>query len=394
MKSPRRYFELIISEGLNGALASELIIVHTVRLDSGYTQHFYSAHIVRGGIFRINSMHAVSSAFQDQSVEKHTPHLVQTGLWELFGMLTPLVLSADITDIFVLAGGQIWTHGSGGLRRTSLTSLSCEQARDLAVHLISRGGRHIDEATPCVDVRLSYGIRVHAVLSPISQGGTILSIRIPNRAQLTLDDCQMQGMFSLWHKRVIERAIEQRLNILITGGSGVGKTTLLAAMLSHVPPTERIVIAEDVSELMIQHPHVVRMQVRQSNIDGAGGIDLQMLVRESLRMRPDRLVIGECRGGEIREMLSAFNTGHSGGAGTLHANSVEDVPARLEALGAIAGMNDQSLARQVVSGLGLIVHIEKDNNTRYVRSFGQFGFDTHGRLNVRVIQEEQCENSV
>ena len=153
--------------------------------------------------------------------------------------------------------------------------------------------------------------------------------------------------------------MRRRENLLITGAAGAGKTTLLAALLAAAPPGERIVTIEDVAELRIDHPHHVRLEARQANLEGAGAIGLARLVREALRMRPDRLVVGECRGEEVRELLTALNTGHDGGAGTVHANSLDDVPARLEALGALAGLGDQALARQVVSAIGLVLHVAR-----------------------------------
>lgn len=151
----------------------------------------------------------------------------------------------------------------------------------------------------------------------------------------------------------------RRANLLVTGSTGAGKTTLLASLLGLVPATERIVTIEDVAELRIDHPHHVRLEARQPNLEGAGGVGLARLVREALRMRPDRLVIGECRGEEVRELLTALNTGHDGGAGTVHASGLADVPARLEALGALAGMSDRAIARQVVSAIDAIIHIER-----------------------------------
>ena len=153
-------------------------------------------------------------------------------------------------------------------------------------------------------------------------------------------------------------------------------------MLAHAPPSERIVVIEDVAELRIPHPHVVGLQARQPNLEGAGGVDLQRLVREALRMRPDRLVLGECRGAEIRDLLAALNTGHDGGAGTLHANSIEDVPARLEVLGALAGLGEHALARQAVSAIGLVVHVERVGGARRVAGFGRLVIGPDGRLRV------------
>ncbi|WP_348786731.1 TadA family conjugal transfer-associated ATPase [Leifsonia sp. NPDC080035] len=307
----------------------------------------------------------------------------ERGLWAVFGPLAPYLMRGDITDLFVTGDGELWSDGGPhGLRREPGWHADEAMARALAVRLIAKGGRHIDEATPFVDVRLLDGIRVHAVLPPISTGGTLLSIRIPSQEVLLLDDLVASGSLRAAEREVIARAVAARTNVLITGAGGAGKTTLLAAMLAHAPPVERIVVIEDVAELRIPHPHVVGLQARQPNLEGAGGVTLRVLVREALRMRPDRLVLGECRGEEIRDLLAALNTGHDGGAGTLHANSIADVPARLEALGALAGLNETALARQAVSAIGLVIHVEREEGLRRVGGFGRLVVGAGGRLEV------------
>ena len=171
-------------------------------------------------------------------------------------------------------------------------------------------------------------------------------------------------MFDASTRAQLEAMVARRENLLVTGAAGAGKTTLLAALLGRADPAERIVTIEDVAELRIDHPHHVRLEARQPNLEGAGGIGLARLVREALRMRPDRLVLGECRGEEVRELLAALNTGHDGGAGTLHANGLHEVAARLESLGALAGMDDRALARQVVSAIGVVLHVARDAGRR------------------------------
>jgi pilus assembly protein CpaF len=288
-----------------------------------------------------------------------------------------------VTDLFVTGDGVLWSDGGPrGLHRVDGWRPDVHATRRLAARLIATGGRHIDEATPFIDVRLSGGVRVHAVLPPISTGGTLLSIRIPAPTALTLDDLVRSGSLSVDGADVLHTAVSARTNILVTGAGGAGKTTLLAAILAHAPPGERIVLIEDVAELRIPHPHVVGLQARQPNLEGAGGVGLRRLVREALRMRPDRLVLGECRGEEVADLLSALNTGHDGGAGTLHANSLADVPARLEALGALAGMDDIATARQTISAIGLIVHVERSHDHRRVAGFGRFTTSEGGRLAV------------
>jgi pilus assembly protein CpaF len=180
--------------------------------------------------------------------------------------------------------------------------------------------------------------------------------------------------------------VRRRTNLLITGAGGSGKTTLLGALLARADPRERIVLVEDVAELRVRHAHVVSLEARQANIEGAGELSLPRLVREALRMRPDRLVVGECRGSEIRELLGALNTGHDGGAGTLHANGVADVPARLEALGALAGMDAVTTARQAVSAIGLVIHLARTPQGRRVTAAGRLATGDDGRLRVMPVR--------
>lgn len=290
-----------------------------------------------------------------------------------FGELAPLVARPDVTDVFV-HDGAVWVDAGAGPRRDATATLAEPRVRALAGRLIGLGGRHLDEATPCVDVALEGGIRVHAILPPITPG-TELSIRLPGADRIDLDVLERGGAFRRVSRCLVEELVARRSNVLITGAGGSGKTTLLAAMLSLAPDRERIVVIEDVAELQIGHPHVVRMQTRQANIEGAGEVTLERLVRESLRMRPDRLVLGECRGAEIRELLAALNTGHDGGAGTLHANSLADVPARLEALGALAGMSTEALARQAVSAIGAVLHVVRSDTGRFIERVGRLALD-------------------
>lgn len=270
----------------------------------------------------------------------------------------------DVTDLFINGAGGLFVDRGDGPRRVAEWHARETDVRELAVALIGAGGRHIDDATPCVDVRLSRGVRVHAVLPPIAQAGTTISIRVPRVLAPDLDGLVARGLTDDRGAERLRSLVRDRANILVTGAAGSGKTTLLAALLSLAPESERIVTIEDVAELRLAHPHHVALEARQPNLEGAGGIDLAQLVREALRMRPDRLVVGECRGAEVRELLSALNTGHDGGAGTLHAGGLHDVPARLEALGALAGLDDAALTRQVVSAIGWVVHLGRDPEGR------------------------------
>ena len=301
-----------------------------------------------------------------------------------FGALAPLVGERGVTDVFLNGDGAVWCDRGAGASMVDGLRVPSAAARDIAVRLIALGGRHVDEATPCVDVRLGDGVRVHAVLPPVSTGGALVSVRLPAEARPSLDDLDAAGFFAAIPAERIRDLVARRANLLVTGAGGSGKTTFLAALLGAAPASERIVVLEDVAELRIAHPHVVALEARQANLEGAGGIGLDRLVREALRMRPDRLVVGECRGAELRELLAALNTGHDGGAGTLHANSLADVPARLEALGALAGMSPDAVARQAVSALDVVLHVERGPEGRRLSAIGTLELDGAGRLAVHA----------
>jgi pilus assembly protein CpaF len=297
-----------------------------------------------------------------------------------FGVLGGFLADPRVTDVFVNGGQGVWVDRGDGAVRVDL-ALGEAEARELAVRLVALGGRHVDEATPCVDVRLGDGIRVHVVLPPVATAGVLLSIRVPRARPPSFDELAGAGFFGGESDR-IRALVADRVNLLVTGAGGAGKTTLLGALLALAPQSERIVVIEDVAELRVPHPHVVSLEARQANLEGAGGIGLARLVREALRMRPDRLVLGECRGEEVRELLSALNTGHDGGAGTLHANSLADVPARLEALGALAGLGAEAIARQAVSALGAVLHVERMPAGRRLAALGRLVLDERDRLTV------------
>ncbi|WP_309065402.1 TadA family conjugal transfer-associated ATPase [Microbacterium sp.] len=290
-----------------------------------------------------------------------------------FGPLAPYAADAQVTDLFVNGSSGLFVDRGRGAERMPDWRASEREVRDLAVALVAAGGRHLDDQSPCVDVRLDSGIRVHAVLAPVSTSGTALSIRIPRVLGADLAALAATGTFEAAQQEWLQGLVAERANVLITGGTGTGKTTLLSALLAAVPSTERIVTIEDVAELRPRHPHHVSLEARQANLEGAGRISLAMLVRESLRMRPDRLVVGECRGEEVRELLTALNTGHDGGAGTLHASGLADVPARMEALGALAGMDATALARQTVSAFTVVLHLARSpDGRRRIAQTGRF----------------------
>lgn len=310
---------------------------------------------------------------------------LDAALVDALGPLAPLAVDARVTDIFVTADGRVHVDRGHGAVTVERLRFDPETAQRLVVHLIALGGRHIDEASPCCDVRLGDGLRAHGVLPPISAGGALLSLRLPRPDIGALDDLALPDDAVA----ALRRALAARQTMLITGATGSGKTTLLSAWLSAADPGDRIVVLEDVAEARIHHPHVVALEARQPNLEGAGGVDLARLVREALRMRPDRLVVGECRGAEVREFLAALNTGHRGGAGTLHANGLADVAARLEAVGMLAGLAPTALARQAVSGIDLIAHLDRTPDGARRVSFGRLGVDARDRLRADPLLPDE-----
>ncbi|WP_082514849.1 CpaF family protein [Yonghaparkia sp. Root332] len=312
------------------------------------------------------------------------PRELDADLRAILGPLARAVEDDATTDVFVTGDGAVWRDAGAGVHRVPGIRLDATAARELAVRLIEHGGRHIDEATPCADVRIGDGMRVHAALPPIAWAGPALSIRLPRSRPVTLADSGLAPAVV----DALRGALSDRRTVLVTGATGSGKTTLLAAWLSEAAPTERIVVIEDVAEARIRHPHVVGLECRQANLEGAGEVDLARLVREALRMRPDRLVVGECRGAEVREFLAALNTGHRGGAGTLHANSLADVPSRLEAVGMIAGLDPLALARQALSGIDLVVHLARALGGARTAELGRFRLDGRERLAIEPLPPE------
>lgn len=306
-----------------------------------------------------------------------------------FGGLLPLVDDARVRDVLVQVGGrmgdgagELWVDRGGGVERVRGWSVPPVAVRHLAVALVAAGGRHLDELNPCADVRLGDGIRVHAVLPPVAVAGPAVSIRLPGARAPAFADLVAGGLCSRAAARALERDIAARKNLLITGGTGSGKTTLLTALLSLVSDRERILTIEDVAELRPRHPHHLALEARQANTEGAGEVTLDRLLREALRMRPDRIVLGECRGAELVTLLSALNTGHDGGAGTLHANRLEDVPARLEALGLLGGLPPDALARQATSALHRVVHLTRRDGTHRIERVGALVLGSTGLLEV------------
>lgn len=280
------------------------------------------------------------------------------------GPLEPLLRLPGVTDVVVNGPDQVLLDRGEGLEPTGVTFPDEAAVRRLAQRLAAAAGRRLDDAAPYADVRLPDGTRFHAVLAPLARPGTAISLRVPSQHAFDLDGLQRAAMVTAEGAALLRRIVERRLAFLVTGGTGTGKTTLLAALLSLVDPAERVVVVEDSSELRPVHPHLVGLEARPANIEGAGRIDVRTLVRQALRMRPDRLVVGEVRGAEVVDLLAALNTGHEGGCGTLHANSAADVPARIEALALAAGLGREAAHSQLASALDVVLHLSRRGGRR------------------------------
>jgi pilus assembly protein CpaF len=281
------------------------------------------------------------------------------------GPLQSLAEDPCVTDIFVNSPHSVWIDAGSGPVRAAVSFEDEAQLRGLAVRLVASGGRRLDDSSPCVDVRLKAGFRIHAVIPPISPAGTLLSIRLRRSEAFTLEEL-VRGPSGPIFRSLLRSLMRCRLNFLISGSTGSGKTTLLSTLLGLCGPTERLVLIEDAAELAPRHPHVLTLESRHANAEGSGEVGLSELVRQALRMNPSRLVVGECRGAEVRDLLAALNTGHRGAGGTIHANSAVDVPARLAALGALAGMSRDSTNLQAASALDVVVHLERTPGGRRI----------------------------
>ncbi|THI97714.1 TadA family conjugal transfer-associated ATPase, partial [Nocardioides sp.] len=286
------------------------------------------------------------------------------------GPLEPLLRLPDVTDVLVNGPGPVRIDRGSGLERTDVVLGSEDACRRLAQRLVASGGRRLDDAAPFADVRLPDGTRCHAVLTPLAQPGTAISLRVPRRGGFTLEELHAAHALTEEGLEIVQQVVAARLAFLVSGGTGTGKTTLLAAMLGAVDPAERIVVVEDAAELRPTHPQVVGLEARQANLEGAGAVALRDLVRQALRMRPDRLVVGEVRDAAVVDLMAAMNTGHEGGSGTLHANSAGDVPARVEALALTAGLGREAAHSQLASALDLVLHVVRSRASG-VRRLGE-----------------------
>ncbi|MEU7950555.1 TadA family conjugal transfer-associated ATPase [Micromonospora chalcea] len=285
------------------------------------------------------------------------------------GPLAPLLADPQVTDVLV-NGVRVWVDKGQGLRQVAVPLGTLDDVRRLAQRLTAAAGRRLDDAAPYADARLPDGTRLHAVLPPVATDGPYLSLRTFRQRPFTLDELVDRGTVARPVAPLLAAVVAGRLAYLVSGGTGSGKTTLLNTLLGLVPGTERIVLVEDAAELRPVHPHVIGLQARTANVEGAGAVGLGDLVRQALRMRPDRLVVGECRGAEVVDLLAALNTGHDGGAGTLHANAPADVPARLEALGMLGGLPRLALHAQVAAALQVVLQLRRTGEGRVLDSIG------------------------
>lgn len=286
------------------------------------------------------------------------------------GPLDELLRLPGVTDVLVNGPREVWIDRGRGLEAARVEFADDDAVRRLAVRLAALVGRRLDDASPFVDARLPDGTRVHAVLGCLA-GRTCLSLRVPARVALTLDDWQAGGGLTGDGRALLEGLVASRRAVLVSGGTGSGKTTLLASLVGIIDARERVLVVEDSRELCPTHPHVVRMEARVANAEGAGRVTMTDLVRNALRMRPDRIVVGEVRGAELCDLLAAMNTGHEGGLGTVHANTAESVPARLEALGALGGLGRAALHAQVGAALDAVVHVRRTGDGhRFVEQVG------------------------
>jgi len=295
---------------------------------------------------------------------------------ELFGLgpLEPLLSDPTISDILVNSYSNVFIERHGKLEKTSISFKDDEHLMRVIERIVSTVGRRIDEAQPMVDARLPDGSRVNAIIPPLAIDGPVLSIRRFGADPLRMPALIENGALTREIAILFEMCVRARLNIIISGGTGAGKTTLLNALSAYIPSYERIVTIEDSAELQMQQPHVVRLETRPMNIEGKGEVSQRDLVRNALRMRPDRIVIGEVRGGEAIDMLQAMNTGHDGSLTTIHANSPRDALARLETMIQMTGMrlSDRAMRQQVASAVNVVIQVARlTDGTRRITSISE-----------------------
>ncbi|MBX7448388.1 TadA family conjugal transfer-associated ATPase [Mycolicibacterium sp. 3033] len=308
------------------------------------------------------------------------------------GILEPLLAAPGTTDVLVTAPNAVWVDDGTGLRRSGVEFADDAAVRRLAQRLALAAGRRLDDAQPWVDGHLTelgraagqpLSVRLHAMLSPIAAGGTCLSLRVLRPATQDLAALAATGTIAPEAAALLRAIVAARLAFVVSGGTGSGKTTMLAALLGAVPADERILCVEDAAELAPPHPHLVSLVARAANVEGVGEVTVRDLVRQALRMRPDRIVVGEVRGAEVVDLLTALNTGHDGGAGTVHANSPGEIPARFEALAALGGLGRAALHSQLGAAIHVVVHMSRTRTgQRRVAEIGVLQRERDGTVSV------------
>ena len=294
---------------------------------------------------------------------KEKESLIVDILHETFGLgpIEPLLYDPDISDILVNRYNQIYIEKFGKLTKVDLSFRDDNHLLQIIDRIVSKIGRRVDESSPYVDARLPDGSRVNAIIPPLALDGPVLSIRRFGVDPLKMSDILAFGTATQNMAKILEGCVKTRLNILISGGTGTGKTTLLNILSEFIPNNERIITIEDSAELQMKQEHVVRLETRPPNIEGKGEVTQRDLVRNTLRMRPDRIIVGEVRGGEALDMLQAMNTGHDGSLSTVHSNTARDALARLETMVLMAGMDlpERAIREQVAAALNVVVHLSR-----------------------------------
>ena len=303
------------------------------------------------------------------------------------GPLETLLADSGITDICVNGPSRVYADRGNGLELTRVRFGTDADVRRLAVRLATGCGRRLDDAHPFCDGHLTRDdgslLRFHAILGPIAQEGTCISLRVLRNTTTTLDELVQRHSMDTARAEVLRRVVRSRRAFLVLGGTGAGKTTLLSAMLAEAEPRERLIIIEDTHELAPRHPHVLSLTSREPNAEGAGTVTLADLLRQALRMRPDRIVVGEIRGAEVVDLLAAMNTGHDGGAGTLHANSIHELVARMEALASLGGLDRTALHSQLAAAVDVIIVVKRRaDGTRVLHQLGVLEGDP---MRTRVV---------
>lgn len=332
----------------------------------------------------LDQMHAeVSRLAKDLLAFEDTPlsaiereRLIEEVRHELFGLgpLETLLTDPTISDILVNSPHSIYIERRGKIEKTDITFKDDEHLMRVIERIVSSVGRRIDESSPMVDARLADGSRVNAIIPPLALDGPVLSIRRFGKYPLRIDALIEKGALTRDMAVMFEMCIAARLNVLISGGAGAGKTTLLNALTAYIPHDHRIITIEDSAELQLQQPHVVRLETRPPNIEGKGEVTQRDLVRNALRMRPDRILIGEVRGDEAIDMLQAMNTGHDGSLTTIHANTTRDALSRLETMIQMGGMklSERAMRQQIASAINLVIQVARLNDgTRRVTSISE-----------------------